>query len=470
MPPPVFQPYEPDTRSLLGLMQEQTRNRADAIDRGASIRALAMQQRGQNNAALLTNVGQLAAGALAQTVAASEQRKQERQEKENEAWLIQHVSESKQPPVGELIARFGEKRAADMMGMFKELRQADLADEQRTKDLFASDLRGVLALPAGMRPTTWNGIRQRWQGVGAPAEWFGGEQYDDQIPSALLAKLGQAPKPEPGFTLGQGDTRFDAQGNQIANVPKPEPPPKEEKLHPVVVRGPNGRPIRKMVPESELIKGVEEYREPQAPRAPEPLESVMVNGEAKLVPRSQAIGMTPATNRERTTEDERKSVGWYRQMRDAAATIDALEDQLTEKELFQIQTLPHESLVGMINRNQLSEAAKRYFRAFTQFSEARLRSVSGAAISTGEYQSDRQTYGKQFGETPEIAADRKRAREVVIDATRSRAGVAMPRESDAGGVVPGAVSDALKAVPDGRHTLSDGSVWIKQGGQIRKGS
>jgi len=45
------------------------------------------------------------------------------------------------------------------------------------------------------------------------------------------------------------------------------PAPEEEVA--VVVRGPNGRPIRKLVPTSQLREGVEEYREPtQAPRDP----------------------------------------------------------------------------------------------------------------------------------------------------------------------------------------------------------
>lgn len=157
------------------------------------------------------------------------------------------------------------------------------------------------------------------------------------------------------------------------------------------------------------------------------------DGKSVLVRPRDAYGQTPAQSRERTTEDERKSVGWYAQMQDAAKTIDALEDKLTDTEIYQMQTLPHDELIGMANRNLLSETAKRYLRAFTQFSEARLRSVSGAAISSGEYQADRQTYGRQYGETPTLAEDRRRARGVVIQSTKDRAGVAMPREAGGGG-------------------------------------
>jgi hypothetical protein len=42
-----------------------------------------------------------------------------------------------------------------------------------------------------------------------------------------------------------------------------------------------------------------------------------------------------------------------------------------------------------------------------------------------------------------------------------------PAETGPSGVPP-AVTSALKSLPDGRHTLSDGSVWEKRGGVIRQ--
>ncbi len=136
-------------------------------------------------------------------------------------------------------------------------------------------------------------------------------------------------------------------------------------------------------------------------------------------------GDRPQTARVKATEDERKTAGFYGQMSDAIKVIDELEGGLTEKELYQIQTLPQEALIGMANRNTLSEGAKRYLRAFEQFTESRLRPVSGAAIADTEYERDRRTYARQYAETPKLAADRARARTLALDALKKRAGVAL---------------------------------------------
>lgn len=479
-----YETYDsPLTGTIAQLMGANAQSQAEAIRAAADAQARAAEIKGRNTSQMLGTIGDLVQRTgqqIGQHYDEAPRREMEqlqlRAGRRNEASLAQEarleqaltarLSDPSAPPpdVRELAAMgFGEQRALTIANDFQKLEDADLADEKRTFEKLGRQVKWVKALPAGMRQAPWMALRSQLVAAQMPAEAIP-EQWDDAMGDALLAFTGQAPDKAEGFTLNPGDTRYDPTGKPIATAaPKPEQP----KLREVTVRGPNGRPVRKLVPEADMLAGVEEYREPKAPPASEPLEAIMVNGEATFVPRSQAIGKTPATSRQRTTEDERKSVGWYQQMRDAAATIDQLEDQLTQKELFQIQSLPHESLMGMANRNQLSDAAKRYLRAFTQFSEARLRSVSGAAISTGEYQSDRQTYGKQFGETPNLRDDRKRAREVVIAATRERAGVAMPTEAPTLAVPP-AVSDALKGQKDGRYTLSDGSVWNVAGGKASR--
>lgn len=138
-----------------------------------------------------------------------------------------------------------------------------------------------------------------------------------------------------------------------------------------------------------------------------------------------AQGDTPRTAPEKATEDQRKMAGFYGQMSDAVTILDTLEPALTEKELYQIQTLPQEALTGMVNRGQLSEGAKRYLRAFEQFTESRLRPVSGAAIADSEYARDRRTYARQYAETPQLAKDRQAARARALESLRSRAGVAL---------------------------------------------
>jgi hypothetical protein len=165
---------------------------------------------------------------------------------------------------------------------------------------------------------------------------------------------------------------------------------------------------------------------PKGPAGGEPLEAVIgKDGNPTLVPRSQARGMRPATSREQPREDELKTAGFYDQMVGAIQVLDALEPKLTDKELYQIQTLPQEGLVGMMNRGELSENAKRYLRAFEEYTEARLRPNSGAAINDKEYERDRRTYARQYGETPQLAKDRKASRGRALSALQRRAGRAL---------------------------------------------
>jgi len=155
-------------------------------------------------------------------------------------------------------------------------------------------------------------------------------------------------------------------------------------------------------------------------------------------------GDTPAGQRERSTGEERKNAGFYQQMQKAVAVIDELEDKVGEKELYQLQTLPQDGLVGMANRGEMSEAGKRYLQAFEQFTEARLRPVSGAAISDGEYARDRRTYAKQYGETPALGKQRREARQSALTTGKLMAGTALPDEAAGGG------GPVKMITPDGR--------------------
>lgn len=285
------------------------------------------------------------------------------------------------------------------------------------------------------------------------------------VTDTLISQVPGYKAPE-GFSLSEGQTRFGPDGQPIANVPKPEPPPQSFTLGEGQVRyGPDGQPIASGPPkpppappqvslrvEDVLLDGrpakvvfnpaTGAFQQngvdvsarvrpipPQGPAGGEPLEAVIgPDGNPVLLPRSQARGMRPATTREQPTEDERKSAGFYKQMQEAIAILDETENQLTESELFQIQTLPQEKLLGVLNRGQMSEAAKRYLRAFEQFTEARMRPVSGAAISDSEFARDRRTYARQYSETPQLATDRKNSRNSALESLKARASRALPKD------------------------------------------
>lgn len=240
-------------------------------------------------------------------------------------------------------------------------------------------------------------------------------------------------------------------------APPVEKPVTFDKPEPVMVIGPDGKPQRKFVRAGSdgITYGLD--RKPVDPATIAPETKAKDDYTIGTVRYSGATDKPIAgqPTKAKPTEDERKMAGFYGQMVDSVKTLDELEGALSQKELYQIQTLPQEQLTGMVNRNQLSEGAKRYLRAFEQFTEARLRPVSGAAISDSEYARDRRTYAKQFGETPKIAEDRARARGLAVDSLRKRAGVSIDEQADPGGGLP---------------PLADGEVYATdEQGNVHKG-
>lgn len=265
-----------------------------------------------------------------------------------------------------------------------------------------------------------------------------GKEWNEGVEKGLLTKeqieaAKRSNQPQ-GYTLNPGDKRYGPDNQEVASVPVTPPKPT---MREVVVKGPNGRPVKKLVSEDELIQGIEQYEAPRvAPQGPQPGWQWVMRDGKEVYTNAVKDGDKPQNARVKATEDERKSAGWYGQMSDAIATMDEVEASLTPDELYQIQTLPQEGLIGMANRGKLSENAKRYLRAFEQFTEARLRSVSGAAISAGEYAGDRRTYAKQYSETPNLSKDRTRARGKALDTLKKRAGVALDDGGDTSAAPP----------------------------------
>ena len=256
------------------------------------------------------------------------------------------------------------------------------------------------------------------------------EQFDP-VRVAALAKLGdeQIAKTVESFTLSPGSKRFDASGKVIAEVPAAERAAAAQGF----TLAPGGR---RYDADGNLVASAPERPAGSGGGGNEPVVAIIgPDGKTPVyVLRSQAVGKTPApsTTARETSEDERKSAGFYTQMQSAIKTMEEVESKLTENELYQIQSLPQEDLVGRLNRNQLSENAKRYLRAFEQFTEARLRPVSGAAISDSEFARDRRTYARQYAETPTLAEERRNARRQSLGTLKTRAGRAFS-EPEGGG-------------------------------------
>lgn len=198
-------------------------------------------------------------------------------------------------------------------------------------------------------------------------------------------------------------------------TPKPVTPPTRRL---VSIKGPKGEKIEKALTDEELAQGVQGYE------APDKSAQQHAFRMAEIGAQNQARQTTEAKPKP-ATEGERKNAGFYHQMDQAIQNLQTLESTLTDRDIYQIQSLPQEGFTGAINRGHMSDNAKRYIQAFNQFTEARLRPVSGAAISDAEYARDRATYGKQYGETPDLSKQRGEARTRALDSLRGMAGVAV---------------------------------------------
>lgn len=325
----------------------------------------------------------------------------------------------------DIYSAVNPKRAGEIWKGIVDGRREGFKDEQEVRTSMLTRLTAIKNLPEQARAGAWDAALQDYakHGVIDPAKVGAySPELMEQFEYELLSPEQREKRAAPQYQTVNG---------QIVQMPKKD----GEQVTPVYTAPET--PAQKAAREAQEKRDAEAARHNRATeaisrtsaaRSTEPLEAVVdpVTRQSVLRPRSQAVGMQPATSRERPTEDERKSVGFYGQMRDAISTLDELEDKLSEAELYQIQTLPQEGLVGLANRGQLSEGAKRYIRAFEQFTEARLRPVSGAAIADSEYARDRRTYAKQFSETPALNADRRRARDIALDSLRKRAGVLAP--------------------------------------------
>lgn len=253
-------------------------------------------------------------------------------------------------------------------------------------------------------------IKQRVGGVLVKRFGLSPEQVEAMTPAEIRegakSLLGPQKQPE-GFTLSEGQTRFGPDGQPIANVPKP--PPEVKPPDPRVV----GRSL--VSPDGKVI-----YRDPESPSQPpvDPLHQVDVNGVATWLPRSQAAGKPAAQAQRTVTGAERTALGFYNRAKQASEDITPIEEKIAGAGMasqIQLQNAP--------NFLQ-TETQQQYRQAQRAFTEARLRKESGAAIPDHEYANDARTYFAQPGDSPEVMAQKRAAREVVLQGLQYGAGKA----------------------------------------------
>jgi hypothetical protein len=152
------------------------------------------------------------------------------------------------------------------------------------------------------------------------------ESWEEGSPLvAQMAAYGREPaKP----VVVNGSLVDPEQGKAIYTAPTP---PKEEKRHLVTTTGPDGRPMQRLATEAELAAGVPSYREPRQPREDnEPLMAVIGDdGRPVYMPRSQAAGRTPASNREQGRPVTSGDAGRIADINTSLDDLAVLRDTLT---------------------------------------------------------------------------------------------------------------------------------------------
>lgn len=118
------------------------------------------------------------------------------------------------------------------------------------------------------------------------------------------------------------------------------------------------------------------------------------------------LGITPDG---KTTGAQQTSLGFYNRGKDALATVATVEEKIKGLGLGgQVQLKYAPNLLK-------SQDQQIYRQAQRQFTEARLRKESGAAIPNDEYEMDAQTYFAQPGDTAETLKRKEEARAIVLD-------------------------------------------------------
>jgi len=204
------------------------------------------------------------------------------------------------------------------------------------------------------------GQEQALQAQQVPLQTRLAQLQADRARQAEVGKLGlEYTKPEEGFTLGEGQTRFDAAGNKIANTPASAPA---------------------MTP----------YQQAQL----------------DLERQKMAIGQKP-------TEAQSKASLFAARAQQANPILDQLGSSFTGVS----------SLVGGVLPNIFKGEDRQLFeQAEKNFINAVLRRESGAAISPSEFTNARGQYIPQPGDTAAVLAQKKANRDLVQQGLTQEAG------------------------------------------------
>ena len=154
-----------------------------------------------------------------------------------------------------------------------------------------------------------------------------------------------------------------------------------------------------------------------APRQPRDERIVQIEGpggQAIWVRESQAEGKPAAQAARAVTGMERQTLAFFNRAKEA--------DELAVKFEDSSQNLAREYQQQYAPNVAQTREQQQYRQAQRAFTEARLRKESGAAIPTQEYENDARTYFAQPGDDPATKAQKRTARQTVLNGLKFSSG------------------------------------------------
>jgi len=161
----------------------------------------------------------------------------------------------------------------------------------------------------------------------------------------------------------------------------------------------------------------------------QPIMPVVISGPSGMFTVDRATGQAaPVTVgsggpqlQGKPSDQNRQTLDYYNRAKAAIADMEAVEDQVSAKDLAVIHNSPAPEL---INNALLSPAGQQYSQALRAYTLAKLRKESGAAISAGEFTKEGLTAARQVNDTPEVLKQKRNTRRTVLEGFARGAGPA----------------------------------------------
>jgi hypothetical protein len=461
--------YDPSDRSA-AIVLRQGENAAEAARRSGQIWGGAIQ-----------NLGGIATDAVGQY----QEQKAQQQISNNDKSLLTYLEQAgdKWDPLAirKIVGPQRADKVIEGLVSYEGIRQKR---GQEALQHLPGLVRGLNAVGEGGRAAMYAQIAPVVKQAGLfPAEAIP-DQYDPQswkgIADFVMGM--EKPKEQALINVGPRGVYDPNQGKMVvdAEAPKVDPPKTRE----IEVRLPNGK-IEKRIVEDKPGQVFTSESAPTNPKTENKIWVKRAGPDGKMapifVPESEVRpGDTPANERTEgrpATGVERKITSFFGRMKQADEDIERLESSLPT-------SLTGQARMEYAPNFLQSDVGQAYRTAQNQFTEARLRKDSGAAVPPHEYAADRQAYFPQPGDTPETIAQKRRARAALLANVARESGSGLREEygDDADALIEsyrvkakGDSAPARTAPPNGNLpgpgaagiiTTPDGKKWKQVGGRM----